>query len=124
MAAELKIVENGRALHFIYDEPLMMEDANRLNHEAELYYDSADRPVPALIDLRKVKTLPKGILGIRSASPVSHPNAGDMVVIGAKGITKAMAELVVRLARFDQISFVESEEEAWAKVRKLIGETV
>lgn len=123
MAAELKIVENGRALHFIYDEPLVLEDANRLNREAEALYDAAAHTIPAIIDLRKVKTLPKGILGVRSASPVSHPNAGDMIVIGAKGITKAMAELVVRLARFDQITFADSEEDAWAKLRKAIAET-
>lgn len=109
MPATLREIENGRALHFTYSDPWTLEEANALNEQAERFYEAAAQPLVTVIDLRQMRSIPVGALNVRFYAQLMHPKAGKMIVIGANSVVRTTGEMLLRLVRFSNVTFVDTE---------------
>src|SRR5690606_1900012 len=117
MPAELNLTEDGYVLHYVFREPWSITDMTEVNRRAKEYYDAATHKVHVLLDVRGVRSAPPGFIRARSNPDVTHPNAGNIAVVGANSYIRALGDVILKLARFDRAKFFNTEEEAWAYLR-------
>jgi hypothetical protein len=122
MAANFRILEGGRVVHYLYEDPWTLEKALAVNDNARMHYDSVTHRVHAIIDLRNAKSAPAGVLRTRNAPSLTHSNAGHMVVLGANSLLKTMGDVASRLAGYNRLIFCTTEEQALAEVRAIIAD--
>ncbi|MCA9903382.1 MAG: hypothetical protein KC547_05965 [Anaerolineae bacterium] len=120
MPARMEIEENGRVLHYIATDPWTIDQMLDLVQQANKIYEQADFRVHTLIDMTRTRSLPQGIMRARANSSFTHPRAGQMVIIGANMLVKTISNVVAKLASFDRIVFLDTEEKAWEYLRSVI----
>jgi hypothetical protein len=91
-----------------------------LVQQADKIYDQSPFVVHSLIDVTRTRSLPQGIMRGRSNSSLSHPKAGLMVIVGANMLVKTISNVVAKLAKFDRMIFLDSEEKGWEYLRSKI----
>ncbi len=81
--------------------------------ESRLVEDS-DKVVHTIIDLREVEGVPTGFLSslprLTTMPAVVHPNAGEKIVVGARGLAESMLKIFSNVYR--KLHMVNSMEEA------------
>ncbi len=122
MPTKVELRENGRVLHYIFTEPWTLKDMEEAAAKARTYYDAADRKLHVLFDARAISSLPSGLLRARNNPDMRHPNSGHIAVVGASTVLQVIAETILRITRFQRARFFQSEDEAWAYLRRIIAE--
>ena len=123
MPISVELVENGRILHYIFVDPWTLNDMQEVNRKASEYYDAAGHTIHVLLDVGKVRTLPSGFMRARHNPDVTHPNAGQIAVVGASMLVKTIGDLITRLAQFERVTFFEDEQEAWAYLHSILTDS-
>ena|SRR5260221_6966006 len=123
MPVESYPIDDGRILYVAFIDPFTteeMEDIWARNHEIR---SRATHKLHLLLDLRQLKMPPPrgAIRGWRDSS-VTHPNAGNIAIVGGNAITRLIANTVFKLARFDRGQFFESYEDALAHLREVVAQ--
>lgn len=118
MPAELNLIEDGYVLHYVFREPWSMTDMVDVNRRAKEYYDAAGHKLHVLLDVRGIRSAPPGFIRARSNPDITHPNAGNIAVVGANSYIRALGDVILKLARFQRAKFFGTEEEAWDYLRE------
>jgi hypothetical protein len=122
MPVTMQILDNGRILHQIFSEPWDVRDLNRVLKESLDHYEKVDHPVHLITDVQGVHGIPGNVLQARGSAPITHPRAGYIVVVGAAGYIKSLADVISRLARFKRMKFCPTLEEAQDFLRSIVAE--
>ena len=122
MPASVELKENGRVLHFIFHDPLNHQEINAVEDQAKAWYDAAKTKLHIFIDVSNLHHLPEGFLRVRGNYEITHPNAGQIAVLGSSTFVKAMAETILRVARVKRAKFFETQREAdaWTHLLDII----
>jgi hypothetical protein len=122
MPGMVTLEENGYVIHYTYTDPWTMEDWSEVNQQSQAFYDQASHRLHVLLDVSRTRTVPAGIMRSRSTLDISHPNSGNIAIIGAAPMLKTIGEAILRLARFKRAKFFEKEEDARTYLREMISE--
>lgn len=68
--------------------------------------------VHLITDFTATTSIANGFLAARNSPSLHHPTAGEGVVVGANAAVRAFASTVVRAAKFRQITFKPTLEDA------------
>jgi hypothetical protein len=122
MPVTLELRENGRVLYFTFIDPWEVSQVAALNLQSIAYLNSAKCKLYTFTDLRQARRIPSGLLSLRHGPDWSHPNSGQIAILGASPLLTTFAKIVFRLSGFERIRFFDAEEEAWAYLRQLIAD--
>jgi hypothetical protein len=120
MPLTLEIIRDGKALHFRCTEPWTVDEVLSTADQALQVYNQATHRIPALLDLRQMRRVPKDILRTRHAPTLLHPKSDGFVVLGGPGFVRRLSNTLHTMLNREFAIFVDSEEEAWAKLDALI----
>jgi hypothetical protein len=120
MPAHLEVKEDDRVLHYTVSEPWTLNDMLELNRQARDVYEAANHKVHVLVNVSAVGNVPPGFVRARSNPDFTHPNAGYIAVVGASLLIRSMSDLILRLARFNRLTFFDTEDAAWAYLHKVM----
>ena len=123
MPATLTLEENGRVLHYVLEDPVNIAEIRVVEKQANAYYASAQCALHTLMDLGKVRSLPNGIFQFRGTKGLSHPHAGETVVLVASTYVRKIGETFVTLSRNKHIHFFspQDSDNAWEFLRQTIA---
>jgi len=122
MPASVELKENGHVLHYVFHDPLNHEEINAVEDKAKLWYDAAKSKLHIFIDLTDLHHLPEGFLRVRGNYELTHPNAGQIAIVGSSTFIQVMADTIFRLARVKRAKFFETQREsdAWTYLLDII----
>src|SRR5262245_3205018 len=122
MPVTLDLLENGRVMYFTFSDPWVVSQVTDLYPRSNAYLNSATRKLHTFADVRPARRIPSGLLNLRYGPDWTHPNSGQITILGASPLLRTFAKIVFRLSGFERIGFFDSEEEAWAYLRQLIAD--
>jgi len=122
MPVTLKLRDNGRVLYYTFADPWEIGDLTALYPQSLDYLRSANERIYTLADVRNARRIPSGLLNARYGPDWSHPNGGEIVVVGASALLRTFASIVFRLSNFEHIKFFDDEAEAWVYLRQVIAD--
>jgi hypothetical protein len=120
MPVELDILDDGHILRYTIIDPWTYADFERIMALETAHRDSVNHTVHNLA-VAKMRTVPPGVLRARNIPTFNHPTAGHIALVGQSQIVRLFAETVLKLARYDRARFFDTEEDALAFLRDLIG---
>jgi hypothetical protein len=99
-----------------------METWATLDGQSKKYYDASPHRLHSLVDVTKCRTLPTGIIRVRSAQDLHHPRRGIMAIAGAHPYVQTIANVVLKLGRYDRAKFFQTVDEALVFLRQVVAE--
>ncbi len=121
MPITLNLVDDGWILHYIDSDPWTAGELLDLNVVTEKYYRDTTHKIHTLTDASKLRTVPSGILRARNVPNLSHPNSGEIAIVGAAILVEKISSAMFRIAHFTRVKFFGTEPEAWAYLRDIIS---
>jgi hypothetical protein len=121
MGVQVNLQHEGRVVVIDYSDPWTLDDVNASDDQAVAHMDSVAHTVHVVLDARKMKQMPKGVLRARASKLFFHPRRGQLVVIGAGVALRAISEVILKLTNQDQATFFDKEADAWAHVEKAMA---
>jgi hypothetical protein len=121
MPVTMEIQENGHVSYYVLSEPWQTSDLTSLYSKDIAHRNDVDFLVHTFMTVSEVKNIPIDIISARRGAPAfSHPRSGQLVMIGAKMLARRTAEMIFRLAHYERAKFLDTEEEGWAYIRRII----
>ena len=126
MPASFEAREDGHVVFINFSDPLTVGDLYTMfkqdkAHRDQFHQKHPDRKVHLVADSRELKAVPQGLLQARQSPSLNHPTSGQIAVIGARNLVRALTEAIFRLTRFDRAVFFDNEEDAMAYIRQVIA---
>src|SRR5260221_2549238 len=114
--------EGGRILYIRFVDPWTLSDFVHIMEKDQAYRDRARGTIHGMVDCSQISSLPPGARNAARRSPgFVHRTKGHTVVFGANGAVQAIALLVARMLRIDELDVFNTEEEGMAYLRKIIA---
>jgi hypothetical protein len=124
MPSTMEMREDGHVLFIRITDPWSVEEfANQSYGPTQAYYDKAEHLVHTIICLDAKKTPDHLLKGRRGAPALSHPNAGQLVIVGASPLLRSLIEVMYKLSGFTRGEFFANEDEAWRYLRQIIAQS-
>ncbi|HRE48484.1 MAG TPA: hypothetical protein PLD47_12230 [Aggregatilineales bacterium] len=121
MTVTMTLEEENRILRVTFISPWTADEMVRNFPQAKQWYDDATHPIHMLIDMRQNRYAPPGALRAREAPGLTHPKAGIAAVFGASTLIRMLGEVVMRVARSENLKFFDTEALALAYLRGVIA---
>ena len=122
MPVAMEYREHGQVICVTITDPWDVGQMTALYAEQDRYLSMETRKIHTVVDLSLARQIPSGLLHARQNAPtVSHPNAGELVLVGAPLVVKALGEIGFRLMNFNRARFFEDADAAWKYVHNLVG---
>jgi hypothetical protein len=119
MPVLLDILDGGHIHRYTYLDPWTMEEYEAVEDRDLAHRESVSHLVHS-IAIAKLRTVPAGALRVRNTAALRHRTAGHVAVVGATTIVQRFADVILSVARFDKVTFHETEEAALVYLRELI----
>ncbi len=114
--------EDGRILYIRFVDPWTLTDFAHIMEKDQAYRDRASGTIHGIVDCSQIDSLLPGALNAARRSPgFVHRTKGHIAVFGANGTVQAIAQLVARMLRINELEFFNTEEEGMAYLRKIIA---
>lgn len=121
MPISMSYAEDGQIIHLIITDPWSLDEMTKLYIEQRQHLTAAQNKVHTLLDMQATHQIPSGLLSARQGAPtVSHPNAGELAIVGAPNFVKTLADIGFRLVRFNRARYFDDELAAWSYLREHI----
>ena len=122
MPASVELTENGRILHYVFTDPWTIAVMDAVALKATQFYDKADRKLYVLLDARRMRNVPPGVLRAARTNPdIRHKNSGQIAIVAAAKLVEVMGQTIMRLTHSSKAKFFPQEEAAWTYLRELIA---
>jgi hypothetical protein len=122
MGVQVHLKHEGRVVVIEYSDPWSLDDVNSSDEQAVAHLDSANHTVHLILDARKMKQMPKGVLRARASKLFFHPRRGQLVVVGAGIALKAISEVILKLTNQDSAVFFEKDTDAMAFIERAMAD--
>ena len=123
MPVTLELRENDRVLYYTFIDTWEVSELTALYPQSMAYLHNASRKLYTLAVFPcRARPIPSGLLTLRYGPDWSHPNGGQIAVVGASALLRTFANFTFRLRGFEKTRFFDTEEEAWNHLRKLIAD--
>ena len=122
MPINCELRESGHVVYIVASDPWTAAELRAAYRIETPFFDAVGHRVHTLANLAETHHVPAGVLGARSGSPhVFHPNRGEIAIVGASSLLRALLETAVRVVRFQGLHFFDTEDEAWDYLRAVIA---
>jgi hypothetical protein len=126
MPMTIDIIEDGRVVRLIVTDPWFGYEMPPLfkidqAHRDQFHTAQPHKKIHLLVDMQ-AKTLPLGVFQGRHTPSLSHPTAGQLVLVGANSLLQSMAEAAMRIAHLSSIKFFSTVGDALVHLRQVILE--
>src|SRR5262245_19319175 len=123
MPATVQLTENGRVLHYTFTDPWTTAEMENVANAAKRHYDAAKQKLHVLLDARKMRSVPSGVLRSARTNPdLRHPNSGRIAIVGATTLVQMFGETLMRLSHTEKAKFFKDEASAWQYLRTVIAQ--
>ncbi|MDX1993006.1 MAG: hypothetical protein SF029_11480 [bacterium] len=90
MTTELR--DHSNVIFIEASDPLTLMDFNDSFARQKEIMDKSTEKVHLFVTVQGLRNMPNGILRVRDSAPIfSHPKAGNMVIVGASALIRALA---------------------------------
>jgi hypothetical protein len=125
MPITVELRENGHIIYAVFSHPYTLQEAVDNREKEKRLRDQGSGVIHLLLNLSKSGRPPNGVLKVARDGPsFVHPTRGKIAIVGASFFSRMIVEMASKLARrrFENIQFFDTEDQAWAFLRKLIAE--
>jgi hypothetical protein len=113
MALTYEFSQDGSLVTLTVTDPWTIEEMDSFyKAERPLFDSAANYKVHTLVDIRKMRTIPRGILRRGSSPNITHRNSGLVAIVGASMFAQSMANTAFRISQFKRARFFKTMEEA------------
>jgi hypothetical protein len=121
MPVTLEVREEGRVLYMTISDPWSVQDILAIQPRTHDLFAKAQHKIHTLVHVT-ARSVPSGMLTARpSSGGLSRPSEGQIVIVGAPALLKAIAEVMFKIAKFTRSSFFDTEEEAWRYLQDILA---
>src|SRR5258708_19846529 len=96
---------DSHVLRFSIISPWTVDELQSVYPQAQEYFDAATDKLFTIVNLTRLGVIPPGALRARVSPFVSHPNSGQILLVGANNFAKTMAEGVFKRTDFPHPTF-------------------
>jgi hypothetical protein len=112
MPVTIDFRENGHIIVKALRDPWDVDQLLSADAQLPRYYDSVRHKVHMLADVRSTNHIPPALIRLARSAPMVHPNAGEIAIVGATALMRAIGHMMFRIARFERVRYFATEEEA------------
>src|SRR3954466_7654450 len=99
MPVTRELRNDGRVSYYVLTDTWVAADLSGLYPADNKYRDTAPFKVHTVMNLSATRNVPHNVISVRQNAPAfTHPNSGQLVMIGAHSFVRTMAEMIFRLA--------------------------
>lgn len=124
MPVTMEMQRDGRLMVWKFHHPWTVAEVSAHYDQVKALMDNSPCLIHSLVDLRDMKTIPSGALGLRKTSTWDHPRSGYTVFLGGSAFAQSMINTLFRVVRFERIKFFLTEQDALTYVDSLIKEDI
>jgi hypothetical protein len=122
MPVQLAFSESKRYIIYTLTDPLDMNELQRVYQKEKEHRDSVDHTVHSIVDMSRVKGIPRNWLTAKSGPGLSHPRSGKMLFVGISPALKTLVSLILDIMRYRKMEFYNTYAEAEARMQELLRE--
>jgi hypothetical protein len=122
MPVQLQFSENKRYIIYKLSDPLDMNELQRVYQDEKAYRDSVEHTVHSIVDMSRVKGIPRNWLTAKSGPGLKHPRSGKMLFVGISNALKTLVSLILDMMRYRKMEFYDSYEQAEKRMQELLTE--
>jgi hypothetical protein len=119
MAVKFDILDDGHIVRYTITDPWRYEDYKVFEAEDIAHRNSVNHKVHNLT-VANLRPNTAGIVKTRNSPALTHPNAGHIAIVGTGAQIRFIAEMILKLARFERAQFFDTEEQALEYLRGII----
>jgi len=117
----MELVENGHVAHYKISDPWTVSELVAFYPQETVYRDAVKYKIHAFADLTQAHKTPPNMLAARKGNPsLTHPNSGQLVLVGISPLYEAIASTIFRITHYTKAKLFLTEAEAWVYLRELI----
>jgi hypothetical protein len=124
MPVQLEFSENKRYIIYTLTDPLDMNELQRVYQKEKEHRDSVDHTVHSIVDMSRVKGIPRNWLTAKSGPGLSHPRSGKMLFVGISPALKTLVSLILDIMRYRKMEFYNNFDEAETRMKDLLRDEV
>src|SRR5437667_9507401 len=97
MPTSVQLCENGRILHYVFSDPWTITEMDAAARKATQYYEVADKKLHVLLDARRMRHVPPGVLRAARTNPdIRHRNSGQIALVAPAKLIEVMGQTIKR----------------------------
>ncbi len=121
MPIQVEVREAGQILYVAFGDSWDTGELKQAVAAIQSCLSSASHPMYLVVDARSIFQVPLGTL---SQIPAQRPslattNVTECIFIGGTSLTRSIAQAAFKISNLHRFTFVESEEQAWNRLRTL-----
>jgi hypothetical protein len=123
MPITVELREDGHVIYSVFSYPYSLEEAVAGREKEKAFRDKGSGVIHTFLNLSASGKPPSGVLKVAREGPsFIHPTRGKIVIVGASFFSQTIVQMASKLARrrFENISFFQTEDQAWKFLRELI----
>jgi hypothetical protein len=122
MPVQLEFSDDKRYIIYTLSDPLDMNELQRVYQQEKEFRDSVDHTVHSIIDMSRVRGIPRNWITGKSGPGLSHPRSGKMLFVGISHALKTLVSLILDIMRYRRMEFFHNYEAALARMQELLRE--
>jgi hypothetical protein len=122
MPVQIEFHANKRYIIYTLSDPLDMNELQRVYQDEKAYRDSVDHTVHSIVDMSRVKGIPRNWLTAKSGPGLKHPHSGKMLFVGISSALKTLVSLILDMMRYRRVEFFNTYEEAEKRMQEILKE--
>jgi hypothetical protein len=122
MPVQLQFSEDKRYIIYTLSDPLDMNELQRVYQQEKAYRDSVEHSVHSIVDMSRVRGIPRNWMTAKSGPGLKHPRSGKMLFVGISPALKTLVSLILDIMRYRRMEFFDTYEAAAARMQELLRE--
>jgi hypothetical protein len=122
MPVQLQFSEDKRYIIYTLSDPLDMNELQRVYQQEKAYRDSVEHSVHSIVDMSRVRGIPRNWMTAKSGPGLSHPRSGKMLFVGISPALKTLVSLILDIMRYRRMEFFNTYEAAVTRMPELLRE--
>jgi hypothetical protein len=118
---QLQFSNDKRYLIYEISDPVDVLELLETYKQERAYRDSVTHTVHSIVDLSKVRQIPKNWLAVRSGPGLTHARSGSMLLVGVSPGLQIIMKTILQIARYDRMRFFATRAQAEAHMQQILA---
>ncbi len=100
MPINIELGDDGYILYYTIRDPWTIQDLMEAYQKELQLRDSVDHIVHSIVDFTNTHQIPKNWLQAKQGPGLTHPRAGEMLIVGISPAVKILFDTILRISHF------------------------
>ncbi len=121
MPIQLHLSPDHRYLVYEIADPVDILELLETYKRERAYRDSVSHTVHSIVDMTKVRTIPRNWLATKSGPGMTHPRSGSMLLVGLSPGIQIIMKTIFQIAHYNRMRLFSTRAQADAYMNILLA---